>query len=130
MKIGLKTKILSISIFPTILLGIVVITLTLTTIKGALIDEIQDALRGTATATLAAYNQNPGDYRITAGGEAWKGYYNISESDTLVDNIKQNSGMDITFFYGSDRVITSALDSNGERIIGSPAGKTITQKVL
>ena len=38
--------------------------------------------------------------------------------------------MDVTFFYGTKRVMTSALDANGERILGSPAGDVITQKVL
>ena len=44
------------------------------------------------------------------------------QSENLVDTIKQESGMDVTFFYGSQRIMTSAVDKNGDRILGSPAG--------
>ena len=38
--------------------------------------------------------------------------------------------MDVTFFYGNERIMTSAKDSNDERILGSPAGDVIVEKVL
>lgn len=38
--------------------------------------------------------------------------------------------MDVTFFYGSQRVMTSAVDKNGDRLLGSPAGDTVIDKVL
>ena len=87
-----------------------------------MIDEVQEALKGTAAATLAAYDQNTGDYIESSNGDIWKGSYNISKSESLVDRIKENSGMDVTFFYGDRRIMTSALDDNGERILNSPAG--------
>ena len=58
---SIKKKILSITIIPVLLLGIVSIFLTFTTVKGALINQIEEALKGTAAATLAAYDQNTGD---------------------------------------------------------------------
>lgn len=76
--------------------------------KSAMTDEIQDALKGTAAATLAAYDQNTGDYIQASNGDIWKGSYNISKSESLVDGIKENTGMDVTFFYGSQRIMTSA----------------------
>ncbi|MGN0436384.1 MAG: methyl-accepting chemotaxis protein, partial [Wujia sp.] len=60
----------------------------------------------------------------------WKGGYNISKSESLLDNIKEESGMDVTFFYGDERIMTSAKDSEGNRILGSPAGDVIVEKVL
>lgn len=38
--------------------------------------------------------------------------------------------MDVTFFYGSQRIMTSAVDKNDNRILGSPAGDKIVEKVL
>jgi methyl-accepting chemotaxis protein len=130
MKLNLKTKILAMSVAPVITLGIVVIIMALTSVKSSLVDEIQEALKGTASATLAAYNQNSGDYRMASNGDVWKGSFNVSKSESLVDSIKENSGMDVTFFYGSERVMSSAIDKNGERITGSPAGDIIVEKVL
>ena len=130
MKMSLKSKILALTIFPTVTLGIVAILITLTQVKSSLIEEVKNSLKGTAMATLAAYDQNSGEYMMAANGDVWKGGYNISKSENLVDHIKGNSGMDVTFFYGDKRIMTSAIDSNGERILGSPAGEIIVEKVL
>ena len=130
MRMDLKKKILSVAILPILLLGTVTIIITLTQTKNALINEVQDSLRGTAAATLAAYDQNAGNYLRAENGDVWKGGYNISKSENLLDNIKEKTGMDVTFFYGKERIMTSAKDSNGERILGSPAGDLIVEKVL
>ena len=119
MRMNLKNKILSIVILPLCLLGIVTIIITLTQTRGSLIEEVKVSLRGTAAATLAAYDQNSGDYMQAENGDVWKGGYNISKSEALLDNIKERSGMDVTFFYGSQRIMSSAKDANGERILGS-----------
>jgi methyl-accepting chemotaxis protein len=130
MKLSLKTKILAMSVVPVIVLGVVVIVMALTSVKSSLVDEIQESLKGTAAATLAAYNQNSGEYRQASNGDVWKGSFNISKSESLVDNIKESTGMDVTFFFGSERIMSSAVDKNGDRIIGSPAGDIIVEKVL
>ena len=130
MKMNLRNKILSIVVLPLCLLGIVTIIITITQTRSSLIEEVKDSLRGTAAATLAAYDQNSGEYLKAENGDVWKGGYNISKSDKLLDNIKEQSGMDVTFFYGSQRIMSSAKDANGQRILGSPAGDVIVQKVL
>lgn len=130
MKMNLRNKILSIVVLPLCLLGIVTIIITITQTRSSLIEEVKDSLRGTAAATLAAYDQNSGEYLKAENGDVWKGGYNISKSDKLLDNIKKQSGMDVTFFYGSQRIMSSAKDANGQRILGSPAGDVIVQKVL
>ena len=127
---SLKKKILATTIFPILMLGFLSMLLTLTVVKNAMVNEIRDALKGTAAATLAAYDQNTGDYIESINGDIWKGGYNVSHSESLVDKIKDNSGMDVTFFYGDKRIMTSALDRNGSRILGSPAGEKIVEKVL
>ncbi|MDE7177013.1 MAG: methyl-accepting chemotaxis protein [Lachnospiraceae bacterium] len=127
---SLKKKILATAIFPILILGFLTMILTLTVVKNAMVNEVRDALKGTAAATLAAYDQNTGDYIESTNGDIWKGGYNVSHSDSLVDKIKDNSGMDVTFFYGDKRIMTSALDKNGDRILGSPAGEKIVEKVL
>lgn len=127
---SIKKKILAMTIGPILILGLMSVTFTLTRVKSAMTDEIQNALKGTAAATLAAYDQNTGDYIQASNGDIWKGSYNVSKSESLVDGIKQNTGMDVTFFYGSKRIMTSAFDSNGNRLLSSPAGDVIVQNVL
>ena len=127
---NLKKKILAITIGPVLILGIITILFTVTMVKNSMMDETKDALKGTAAATLAAYDQNTGDYLETSNGDIWKGSYNISKSENLVDRIKDNTGMDLTFFYGDKRIMTSAMDENGNRILKSKAGDVIVEKVL
>lgn len=127
---NLKKKILAITIGPVLILGIITILFTVTMVKNSMMDEIKDALKGTAAATLAAYDQNTGDYLETSNGDIWKGSYNISKSENLVDRIKDNTGMDVTFFYEDKRIMTSATDENGNRILKSKAGDVIVEKVL
>lgn len=126
----IKKKILLLAIGPVLLLGIVSMALTLTMMRGSMLDEIQEALKGTAASTLAAYDQNAGQYIQSTNGDVWKGSYNVSKSDSLVDRIKENTGMDVTFFYGKTRIMTSAKDKNGDRVLQSEAGETIVKQVL
>ncbi len=127
---NIKKKILAITISPVLILGIVSMLFIVTMVKSSMLDEIEEALKGTAAATLAAYDQNTGDYLQSSNGDIWKGSYNISKSESLVDRIKSNTGMDVTFFYGDKRIMTSAVDANGDRILGSTAGEKIVEKVL
>lgn len=127
---NIKKKILAITISPVLILGIVSMLFIVTMVKNSLLDEIEDALKGTAAATLAAYDQNTGDYIQSTNGDIWKGSYNVSKSESLVDRIKSNAGMDVTFFYGDKRIMTSAVDTNGDRILESNAGEKIVEKVL
>lgn len=129
-RFDLKKKILMLGVLPVLVLGLMVIFIAQTVVRDSLLQEIKDALQSAATATFAAYDQNSGDYIKTENGEIWKGSYNISKSESLVDSIKEKTGLEVTFFYGEDRIMTSAKDKNGERILGSPAGATIKKEVL
>lgn len=119
-----------IAVGPVLMLGVISIFFISTQVRKAVTSEIEEALKGTAAATLAAYDQNAGDYIQSTNGDIWKGSYNISKSESLVDKIKSNSGMDVTFFYGDERIMTSAKDANGDRVLGSRAGDKIVEKVL
>lgn len=127
---SIQKKILSMTMGPVVLLGLLSIFFMLTTVRSSMMEEIEEGLKGTAAATLAAYDQNTGDYMESSNGDIWKGSYNISRSESLVDRIRDNTGMDVTFFYGDRRIMTSAVDSNGDRILNSPAGDRIVEKVL
>ena len=127
---NIKKKILMIAVGPVLMLGVISIFFISTQVRKAVISEIEEALKGTAAATLAAYDQNAGDYIQSTNGDIWKGSYNISKSESLVDKIKSNSGMDVTFFYGDERIMTSAKVANGDRVLGSRAGDKIVEKVL
>lgn len=126
----LRKKLMFSALMPVFLLGAIVILIASTFVRQSLIGQVENSLRGTAVATLAAYDQNSGSYLRTTSGDIWKGNYNISQSQHMVDTIKERSGMEVTFFYGEERIMTSAVDAEGNRILGSPAGDKIVQEVL
>ena len=86
---NLKKKILAVTIIPVLVLGMVSIILTVTMVKSSVMEQVEEALKGTASSTLAAYDQNAGDYIVTTNGDIWKGSYNISKSESIVDSTKK-----------------------------------------
>lgn len=127
---SLRKKIMLCALTPVCVLGIIIITIAATSLRHSIIGHVENALKGTAVAVVAAYDQNAGAYMKASNGSVWKGSYNVSKSENLVDEIKEKSGMEITFFFGNQRIMTSALDQEGQRILGSPAGEKITEQVL
>lgn len=130
MKLTIRTKMLLCALLPISILGIIIIIVAVTSLRTSITNQVENSLRGTASATLAAYDQNSGSYTMAENGDVWKGGYNISRSENLLDTIKEKSGMEVTFFYGTTRIMTSVTDENGNRILGSPAGTKIEEEVL
>lgn len=130
MKLTIRKKILLCALLPISILGIIIVIISVTSLRASIIRQVETSLKGTASATLAAYDQNSGSYTMAENGDIWKGGYNISRSEKLVDTIKEKSGMEVTFFYGKQRIMTSLTDENGNRLLGSPAGAKIEEEVL
>lgn len=130
MKLTIRKKLLLCAFLPIGILGIIIIIMAATSLRSSIIRQVENSLRGTAAATLAAYDQNSGLYLVAENGDIWKGGYNISRSEKLLDTIKEKSGMEVTFFYGDKRIMTSIVDADGKRILGSPAGEKIVEEVL
>lgn len=126
----MKKRILALSLVPLLGMSFIIMLLVMTFVQAKTQKDTETTLKGVAVALSAAYGQNSGDYIETEDGEVWKGAYNISKSGDLVDSIKENSGVEVTFCYGKRRIISSAKDGEGNRIIGSEVGDVIAQKVL
>ncbi len=127
----LKQKILMIAILPLLLLGIVIIVFGDKQITNVLTENTEEGLQATAIAvrtTLRKMNDEP--YRLNENNELVKGDLNISQTPDLVDEIKEGTDIDVTIFYGDTRYMSSILDDNGQRIIGTQAGPRAIETVL
>ena len=69
MKLTIRKKVLFCSLIPLLLLGGIILLIASTIVKGAIIDQVENSLKGTAIATQAAYDQNAGTYLQTENGE-------------------------------------------------------------
>ena len=127
----LKQKILMIAILPLLLLGIVIIVFGDKQITNVLTENTEEGLQATAIAvrtTLRKMNNEP--YRLNENNELVKGDLNISQTPDLVDEIKEGTDIDVTIFYGDTRYMSSIIDDNGQRIIGTQAGPRAIETVL
>ena len=69
MKLTIRKKVLFCSLIPLLLLGGIILLIASTIVKGAIIDQVENSLKGTAIATQAAYDQNAGTYLQTENGD-------------------------------------------------------------
>lgn len=126
----LKYKVMIMVVLPLIVMCGVAITISNTLVKDKLLDDTKQTLGATAKSVLAAYDQNTGDYFQNDLGDVWKGAYNISKSQNFIDNLASKANVEVTFFYGDKRIVTSMKDDKGERLVGSPAGQMVVDNVL
>ena len=130
-QLKLRTKIILLASVPVILLGVILFFIASLKIRDGISDE---AYRGMHATTLAVRdifeNASEGEYRVDENNQLWKGDLNISESEELVDQIKENTGMDVTVFYGDTRYLTTIVDTNGNRQINTTASEIVSETVL
>ncbi|MDO5128237.1 MAG: methyl-accepting chemotaxis protein [Eubacteriales bacterium] len=128
--IKLKYKITLMAVIPVLIMCVVALWINDGVVKKKLLEDTKRELKGTAEAVMAAYNQNNGDYFVNSTGDVWKGSYNVSLSETFIDDLSNKTGIDITFFYGSKRLVTSIVDKDGRKILDSEAGDFLKENVL
>ncbi|MDD6482303.1 MAG: methyl-accepting chemotaxis protein [Lachnospiraceae bacterium] len=126
----LRTKIVLLAILPAFLFSTVQYTYSMYRMDQSITDKAYEGMQATgvvATALLDALGD--GAYEVK-NGELYKGNYNLSEEITLLDSLKQQSGFDVTLFYGDTRYLTTIADENGNRQVGTQASEAVVSEVL
>lgn len=111
---------------PVFILGIIVVIMSQQSVKEGMELEICKALAGVARETADMYNVTyPGSIRME-DDRFLMGETDLTDDFALADRISENTGTEITVFYGNVRVITTITDSDGNRIVGT----TIEDEVI
>lgn len=128
----LKGRILLVSLLPLVLLGTILLLVSADRIANGIYDEAYVGMNATTLAARDIFETgNEGMYRMDENGELWKGdSLNISQATDIVDNIKENTGMDVTVFWGDTRILTSIVDAAGKRQVGTQASEKVSRQVL
>lgn len=128
----LKGKIFALSLIPVILLGIVMFLVAADRIANGIYDEAYVGMQATTLAVRDIFEVgNSGPYHMDENGMMWKGdSLNISQAQDITDHIKENTGMEVTVFWGDTRVLTSIVNERGERQINTQASKEVVNRVL
>ena len=127
-----NTKLLLANCIPLIIFAVISLVVGFTQFQSSLYHEKQGHLKSTALAAMALYSSHGyGDYGKKADGNVWRGMnFNVSTETSVVDDLKQETGVDITFFLDDEPIMTSVLNSEGKRSITTTALDNIKDYTL
>lgn len=126
----MQSKMLTMSLFPLMILGLTTIIFGNARIKEVVTNNIENGLRGTAVAVRDAIDYaDEGEYHVE-DGTLYKGEFDVTNVTDMADHIQTSADTDITVFYGNTRYMTSILDAQGNRAIGTTASEEVARKVL
>ena len=69
-----------------------------------------------------------GDFSVK-DGVLYKGEYDISSDTTFFDDFKEKTDIDITYFWGNERVATSVVDKSGARAVHTTMSDELYQTI-
>ncbi len=133
---GLKREFLLMTIFPILILGVIIVALGCTMYTRGLHSEVRNGLKAVGESVVAAYDEMyPGDYNLLinkkTGAQALrKGDKIISKDPSYINRVARETGVDISIFFYDVRLMTTIVDKKGEPVTGSVAHKIVVGDVL
>ena len=123
------------SIVPIILLTMVITCFGATRFATSMDREVQNGMRVLCNMILMMFDrEHPGAFHaIEQDGAIYllKGEdYQLNGDFSIIDSVKEKANMDITIFYGATRVVTTIMDDNGRRAVGTRANAKVAKDVL
>lgn len=121
------------NIIPLVTFGVLILLLGTHWFTKSMHSEVEQDLRNvsrTIVTTLDALY--PGDYELVGdiAYQLHKGDHDLTGDYSLIDRIKEDTGLEITLFYQDTRILTTLVDNNGQRIVGSAAPDVVIKDVL
>ncbi|MBE5883799.1 MAG: diguanylate cyclase [Lachnospiraceae bacterium] len=123
----------AIGILPLLFFGITITVLSFSWFTKIMYAEVENGLKNVALNTVTLLDiTHPGDYTLEGDSayRLFKGSYDLTYDYSLIDRVKEDTGFEITLFYQDTRILTTICNSEGTRIIGTGAPKTIIEEVF
>ena len=122
------------TLLPLIILGVIIIGYNTYAFTTGMKTQVQQDLSDVGASVLVAYDAlYPGEYDITLKGKdlmaLTKGGKIISGEYQIMDHIKEATGVDITIFFYDVRMLTTIVDEEENRLIGSAAHLLISKNM-
>ncbi len=113
MKMKFKQKMLTLCCAPLLLLTLLSLVIGMIQFRSSMYTQTKSRLKSSALAAMNLYSsQGYGDYSMKSDGYVWRGMnFNVSQETFVVDDLKQQTDVDITFFYQDMAVMTSICNS-------------------
>lgn len=127
-----STKLLLANCIPILAFAIISLIIGFMQFRASLNDEKQGNLKSTALAAMALYSSHGyGDYGRKADGNVWRGMnFNVSAETSVVDDLKTETNVDVTFFFGDKSEMTSITTEEGSRLVATDAQEYIRAQTL
>lgn len=127
-----STKLLLANCIPILAFAIISLIIGFLQFRSSLYDEKQGNLKSTALAALALYSSRGyGDYGRKPDGNVWRGMnFNISNETSIVDDLKQQTNVDVTFFFYDKSEMTSITNKESLRVVETNAQDFIRKHTL
>ena len=127
-----STKLLIASCIPIVMFAVISLSTGFMQFQTGLCNEKQGNLKSTALAALALYSSRGyGDYGRKPDGNVWRGMnFNVSTETAIVDDLKEQTNVDVTFFFEDKSEMTSLTNKAGRRAVETNAKDFIQNHTL
>ena len=127
-----STKLLLANCIPVIVFAIISLILGFIQFRSSLYVEKEGHLKSTALAAMALYSSHGyGDYGRKDDGNVWRGMnFNVSEETAIVNEVKNQTDVDITFFFDDIAEMTSIANEDGTNVVATTAIDSIRSYTL
>lgn len=127
---SLSVKILLLVVVPLFVVGVAAVGISKSAQRKLAYNLISEELKAVAFNVSRQYDlYAPGDY-VYDNGILHKGEKDITDDSDVLDQIKEDTKVNVSIFYGDTRILTTLLDKDGNRIIGTKLNKDISEYIL
>ncbi|MCM1162605.1 MAG: diguanylate cyclase [Roseburia sp.] len=115
------------------LMGFAIIMLGYATsmLKAGMEEEVEEALRNLGISVVETYETAyPGDYGIDQEGHVVKGEHVLYGEYSLIDHIKEETGVEVSLIYEDTRMLTTIRNKENKRIGGTAVSDMVLEHVL
>ncbi|MBR1873690.1 MAG: diguanylate cyclase [Eubacterium sp.] len=120
---------LRIGVIPMLLLGIGLTIYSQFSVREGMDYEVERSLSGIAHNLLSTYNTIDAGQFAVDGDKYMKGETDITADYRIMDDIKTDTGADVTLYYGTTRRMTTIVDDDGNRLTDTEAPEDVIAQV-
>ena len=130
-KHSLYYPLLILTIVPILSFSLVIILFVSKHFTNVVYDQVKDELKHGVSSLESLYDiAYPGEYNLGNGEKLYKGENIISDDNTIIDEFKKDTGMEVSVFYGNTRYLTTIVDKKGDRVVDTDVKGRIYNAVL
>lgn len=123
----------AINIIPLLVFALLLLILGSNRFTKSMYKEIQNELEDSVIYLTTIYDTlYPGDYTLVGEDSylLYKGEKNLTNDFSIIDDLHEKTGNDYTIYYKDTRILTTVLDSKGNRLVGTGAPQAVIDEVL